>query len=78
MVCTASRQDRDGAKTIPLATYPTTRVRFVFADAGFAERLVEWARTVLRTTVAMVRKPAGQRGFAVIPRGGWSNVPWPG
>jgi transposase len=68
MVCTASRQDRDGAKTILLATYLTTRVRFVFADAGFAGRLVEWAQIVLRTTVEVVRKPAGQRGFAVIPR----------
>ena len=36
MVCTASRQDRDGAKTILLATYPTTRMRFLFADAGAA------------------------------------------
>ena len=40
MVCTASRQDRDGAKTILLATYPTTRMRFLFADAGFAGRLL--------------------------------------
>jgi transposase len=68
MVCTASRQDRDGARTVLLATYLTTAVRHVFADAGFAGRLVEWAQTVLRTTVAVVRKPAGQRGFAVIPR----------
>lgn len=68
MVCTASRQDRDGAKTILLATYLTTRVRHLFADAGFAGRLVEWAQTFLRTTVEVVRKPAGQRGFAVIPR----------
>ena len=68
MVCAASRQDRDGAKTVLLATYLTTPVRFLFADAGFAGRLVEWAQTFLRTTVEVVRKPAGQRGFAVIPR----------
>ncbi len=68
MVCTASRQDRDGAKTVLLATYLTTPVRFVFADAGFAGRLLDWAQTFLRTTVEVVRKPAGQRGFAVIPR----------
>ncbi len=60
MVCTASRQDRDGAKTILLATYLTTPVRYLFADAGFAGRLVDWAQTVLRTTVEVVRKPAGQ------------------
>jgi len=68
MVCAASRQDRDGAKTVLLATYLTTRVRLLFADAGFAGRLVEWAQTILRTTIEVVGKPAGQRGFAVIPR----------
>jgi transposase len=67
-VCTAGRQDRDGAKTILLATYLTTAVRFIFADGGFAGRLLDWAQTFLRTTIEVVRKPAGQRGFAVIPR----------
>ncbi|GAA1236319.1 hypothetical protein GCM10009608_83970 [Pseudonocardia alaniniphila] len=51
-----------------LATYLTTPVRFLFADAGLAGRLLDWAQTVLRMTVEAVRKPAGQRGFAVIPR----------
>jgi transposase len=68
MVCVASRQDRDGAKTVLLATYLTTGVRHVFADAGFAGRLLDWAQTFMRMTVEVVRKPAGQRGFAVIPR----------
>ena len=66
MVCTAGRQDRDGAKTL-LATYLATAVRFVFADAGFAGRLLDWAHNTLVTTVHIVRKPADQRGFAVIP-----------
>ena len=43
-------------------------VRFVFADGGFAGRLLDWASQILRTTMHIVRKPAGQRGFAVIPR----------
>jgi hypothetical protein len=68
MVCTAARQDRDGAKTVLLWTYLTTPVRFVFADGGFAGRLPEWAQTFLCTTIEVVRKPAGQRGLAVIPR----------
>ncbi|OJF10747.1 IS5 family transposase [Couchioplanes caeruleus] len=66
MVCAASVQDRDGAKTILLTTYLASPVRFVYAD--FAGRLVDWAAQVLRTTVAVVRKAPGQRGFAVIPR----------
>jgi hypothetical protein len=63
MVCTAGRQDRDGAKTVLLGAYLATAVRFVFADAGFAGRLVDWAQTFLRTTIEIVRKPTGQRGF---------------
>src|SRR3954469_19324676 len=68
VVCTAGLQDRDGAKPVLLQAYLATRVRFVFADAGFAGRLVEWAARILATTIEIVRKPAGQRGFAVIPR----------
>ena len=40
----------------------------MFADGGFAGRLLDWAHQVLRTTIHIVRKPAGQQGFAVIPR----------
>jgi transposase len=68
-VCAASVQDRDGAKGALLGFYLTSsRCRYVFADAGFAGRLVEWAGRVLRTTVHIVRKPADQKGFAVLPR----------
>ena len=68
VVLTASVQDRDGAKPVLLDTYLRTRVRFVFADGGFAGRLLEWAQHVLATTLHIVRKPADPRGFAVIPR----------
>ena len=61
-------QDRDGAKSVLLDTYLRTPVRFVFADGGFAGRLLEWATRILATTISIVRKPADQRGFAVIPR----------
>ncbi|MEU7778807.1 transposase [Micromonospora parva] len=43
-------------------------MRHVFADSGFAGRLVDWARDLLRTTVEIVRKPANQKGFVVHPR----------
>jgi transposase len=68
VVLAASVQDRDGAKSVLLDTYLRTRVRSVFADGGFAGRLLEWATQMLRTTISIVRKPADQRGFAVIPR----------
>lgn len=67
-MCSAGRQDRDGAKTTLLGLYLATTVRFVFADAGFAGRLLDWAQTFLRTRIEVVRKAAGQRGFVVIPR----------
>ena len=64
----ASVQDRGGAKTTLLSAYLTSPIRFVFADGGFAGKLVDWARTILATVVHVVRKPEGQHGFAVIPR----------
>jgi transposase len=68
VVLTAGVQDRDGAKPVLLDTRLRTRVRFIFADGAFAGRLLDWAQTILATTLHIVRKPAGQRGFAIIPR----------
>jgi transposase len=68
VVLTAGVQDRDGAKPVLLDTRLRTRVRFIFADGAYAGRLLEWAQTLLATTLHIVRKPTGQQGFAVIPR----------
>jgi transposase len=68
VVLSAGMQDRDGAKPVLLEAYLRTPVRFVFADGAFAGRLLVWADTILATTLHIVRKPADQRGFAVIPR----------
>jgi transposase len=67
-VMAASWQDRDGAKTTLLSAYLATPIRHVFADQGFAGKLVDWAASRLRMSVEIVRKPAEQRGFAVHPR----------
>jgi transposase len=67
-VMAASVQDRDGAKTTLLSAYLFTPVRFIYADAGFAGLLVEWCQRILRTTLHVVRKAPGQKGFAVIAR----------
>jgi len=51
------------------AAGPLVRQRFSqLPDGAFAGRLLGWADTILRTTLHIVRKPADQRGFAVIPR----------
>ena len=67
-VLAASWQDRDGAKTALLGVYLCTPIRYVFADSGFAGRLVDWALRTLSMVVDIVRKPAGQRGFEVHPK----------
>jgi hypothetical protein len=77
-VMAASRQDRDGAKAALLSSYLATPVRHVFADQGFAGRLVDWARGTLTTTLEIVREPVDQQGFAVHSADGWSSRPWPG
>ncbi len=69
MVCAASVQDRDGGRPVlNQLTDDRRRVRPVFADGGFAGRLVDWAAEILRVTVEVVRKTDGQRGFSVLPR----------
>jgi transposase len=40
----------------------------VWADGGYAGRLVAFAHQFLRITLQIVRKPAGQRTFEVLPR----------
>jgi hypothetical protein len=65
----ASWQDRDGAKTALLSVYLFTPIRCVFADQGFAGRLVEWAARTLRMVIDIVRKPDGQRGWPLT--GAW-------
>ncbi|SIO86340.1 transposase [Nocardiopsis sp. JB363] len=67
-VMAASVQDRDGARTTLLSLYLCTPVWFVFADAGFAGRLVDWAERFVATILHIARKAPGQVGFAVIPR----------
>jgi transposase len=75
LVLPASVQDRDGARKLllelrhrQLMANAARRVRHLFADSGFAGAVVDWARGLLKTTIEVVRKPKGQKGFAVIPR----------
>ncbi|MEU3498604.1 IS5 family transposase [Kitasatospora cineracea] len=68
-VVAASIQDRDGAKRPLLWTHlDHPGVRKVWADQGFAGRLVDWAATILGRELEIVRKSPGQRGFQVQPK----------
>ncbi|MEV0292287.1 transposase [Nocardia sp. NPDC050710] len=67
MVTAAGTQDRDGA--VPLRARLRERfstVALIWADAGYAGRLVRWARQVLDLTVTIVKRT--DPGFVVLPR----------
>jgi hypothetical protein len=63
VVLSARVQDRDGAKSVLLDTYLRTRVRFVFANDGFAGLWVP--ETSLRPVVQVIR---GRRCGGMIHR----------
>jgi len=69
VVTAASVQDRDGA--CPLLAVLRERfstITLVWADGGYAGRLVSWAAGVLRLTVTVVKRSDDTRGFVVVPR----------
>jgi transposase len=69
VVTAASIQDRDGAHRLLV----TLRARFstvswVWADGGYAGRLLLWATKVLSFTVQIVKRSDKIAGFLVLPR----------
>jgi transposase len=69
VVTMAGIQDRDAG----LRLLATLRARFstitlVWADAGYAGRLVTWASTVLHLVVEIVKRSDDLTGFHVLPR----------
>lgn len=62
-------QDRDGAKPVLLASrrrWPF--VRTVFADGGYAGRLIGWARQKAHLTLTIVKRPSQLHHFEPLPR----------
>ena len=62
-------QDRDGAKGV----LKRSRARFpfvekVYADGGYAGRLVQWAQDKTHVALEIVKRPPGAKGFVVIRR----------
>ncbi len=69
LVVPAGVQDRDGGRRVLVDHYfAHRRCRHLCADAGFAGWFVEWAATIMRTTVSIIRKKPGQRHFEVLPK----------
>ena len=68
-VTTASVQHRDGGRSIlEQLRFVMPSIVTVFADGGYAGKLITYARQVLRLAVELVTKPDDQQGFAVLPR----------
>ena len=69
MVSAACVQDRDGGRGILRLLHGTlASVSLVYADGGYQGRLVTLAKSAWGIVLEIVRKPADQRGFAVLPR----------
>ena len=69
LITAAGLQDRDAAK--PLLwnlkkAFPA--VRLAWADGGYASKLVTWAKTALKLTLQIVRRPDDLHTFQVLPR----------
>jgi len=69
MVTAASVQDRDGAhRLLALLRERFSTITLVWADGGYAGRLLSWAHTVLALTVTIVKRSDDTTGFVVLPR----------
>jgi transposase len=69
LITAASVQDRDAAK--PLLwnlrkAFPG--VKLAWADGGYAGKLVTWAKTTLKITLQIVKRPDDLHTFKVLPR----------
>jgi len=69
LVTAASVQDRDGARPLLWRLAASFRhVSLVWADGGYAGKLVTWAAGTLRRTVQIVKRPGNLHTFQVLPR----------
>jgi putative transposase len=65
----AGIQDRDGAKLVFAAAkdkYPS--LRLVWADGGYAGKLIGWLKELCGWVLQVVKRSADTKGFVVLPR----------
>jgi transposase len=69
IVTAASVQDREGAfRLLALLRERFSTIALIWADGGYAGRLVSWAHTVLAMTLTIVKRTDDTTGFVVLPR----------
>lgn len=69
VVTAANMQDRDGAHPLlSLLRERFSTITLVWADGGYAGRLITWASKVLSLTVQVIKRTEAMTGFVVLPR----------
>ena len=69
LVTAASVQDRDaGHRLVALLRERFSTITLVWADGGYAGRLVVWAKSALRLAVTVVKRNDDTTGFVLLPR----------
>jgi len=69
VVTAASVHDRDGAfRLLAVLRERFSTISLVWADSGYAGRLVSWVHTVLALTLTIVKRSDDTTGFVVLPR----------
>jgi putative transposase len=69
VVHAANIQESEGAKLVlrrALGRFP--RLRLIWADQGYKAHFVAWAQAATGWVVELVTRPAGTKGFRVLPR----------
>ena len=69
MVHAADIQDRDGAKIVfkKIKKY-FTKLELIWADGGYAEKLIVWARRYCGWELTIIKRSDRQKGFKILPR----------
>lgn len=68
VVTIAGIQDRDAAHRLTALPAKFSTISLIWADGGYAGRLVHWALHVLTLTVQVVKRCDDTTGFHVLPR----------
>ncbi len=69
VVHAASVQDRDGAKLVfEQVRSLFSRLKLVWADGGYAGKLVDWVESVCGWVLEIVKRSDDAKGFEVLPR----------
>lgn len=69
VVHSAAIQDRDGAKLVlERIRIRHERLKLVWADGGYAGKLVTWAKSACGLELEVVKRNADLKGFHVLPR----------